>query len=442
MAEFSIERVFADIDWISSNGIHTIWSADSNFGMRKRDKEIAAYLADAYHRNGYPRRLVSSTSKNSSRAVLDALSPLARTPMFRGLTLSFQTHSEAALRDVKRQNIKHSAYYEMLDHARATDTRTYTEMILGLPGETLASFKEGLLVSIARNPHSSVIVYRCSVLPNAELASATDRARFGLSTAWLPDRASPDLDPRFIESHEIVVGTNAMPEADWGEAVEYAWLVVLLHSLRLGHPALLLLRHVMGLDYVAIFDGILSILRQRPDCLLGAQLQHTQRAIAQFLTLRDPAYRPAPSEDLPWRADPDTSARLSRVKLADFSDRCAAELTMLSFAVAQKLGHPIDVAVRDDLFLTLQHTTLRPVQAFDQVLEFKTNLPEVLDAAGAGRSVAIKHRPTRYRISCSEDISSEAFQERIRDNSDLFIGLDPFPLHAEVDSARAEPQLV
>lgn len=441
MAEFPIERVFADIDWISSNGIHTVWSADSNFGMRKRDKEIAAYLADAYHRNGYPRRLVASTSKNSSRAVLDALRPLAQTPMFRGLTLSFQTHSEAALRDVKRQNIKHSAYYEMFDHARATGTRTYTEMILGLPGETLASFKEGLVVSIDRNPHSSVIVYRCSVLPNAELASAADRARFGLSTAWLPDRESPDLDPRFIESHEIVVGTNAMPEPDWGEAVEYAWLVLLLHSLRLGHPALLLLRHVMGLDYVAVFDGMLRILRQRPDRLLGAQLQYTQRAIAQFLKLRDPAYRPSPSENLPWRADPDASARISRVKLAEFSDQCAAELTMLSFAVAKTLGHPIDVAVRDDLFLILQHTTLRPVQAFDHVLEFKTNLPDVLDAAGAGRSVAIKHGPTRYRVTCSEDISSDAFQDRIKDNSELCIGLDPFPLHAEGERAWAEAQL-
>jgi hypothetical protein len=259
--------------------------------MRKRDKEIAAYLADVYHRHGYPRRLIASTSKNSSRAVLDALMPLAGTPMFRGLTLSFQTHSEAALRDVKRQNIKHSAYFEMLDHARATDTRTYTEMILGLPGETLASFKEGLLVSIDRNPQSRVIVYRCSVLPNAELASAADRARFGLSTAWLLDRGSPELDPRLIEAHEVVVGTNAMPEADWGEAVEYAWLVILLHSLRLGDPALLLLRHVMGLDYVAIFDEMLSLLRQRPERLLGAQLQLTRRAVAQFLTLRDPSYR-------------------------------------------------------------------------------------------------------------------------------------------------------
>ncbi|WP_323797742.1 B12-binding domain-containing radical SAM protein [Nisaea sp.] len=441
MAEFPIERVFADIDWIASNSIHTIWAADSNFGMRKRDKEIAAYLADAYQRNGYPRRLIASTSKNSSRAVLDALLPLAKTPMFRGLTLSFQTHSETALRDIKRQNIKHSAYFEMLDHARATDTRTYTEMILGLPGETLASFKEGLLVAIDRNPHSSVIVYRCGVLPNAEMASAEDRARFGLKTAWLPDRESPELDPRFIESHEIVVGTNTMPEPDWGEAVEYAWLVILLHSLRLGHPALLLLRHVMGLDYVAIFDGMLSLLRQRPDCLLGAQLQYTQRAITRFQELRDPTYRPTPSEDLPWRADPDASARISRVKLADFSDQCAAELTMLSFTVAQQLGHPIDVAVRDDLFLILQHATLRPVQAFDRVLEFKTNLPEVLDAAGAGRSVAIKHGPRRYRITCSEEISSDAFQDRIKDNSDLCIGLDPLSIHAEPNNARAEAQM-
>ena len=85
--------------------------ADSNVGIRKRDKDIAAYLADACHRTGYPRTLVMSTSKNSSRAVIDAMRPLTQTPMYRGLSLSFQSYDETALRNIKRQNIKLSSYY-------------------------------------------------------------------------------------------------------------------------------------------------------------------------------------------------------------------------------------------------------------------------------------------------------------------------------------------
>lgn len=440
LSEFPIERVFADIDWIAGNGIHTVWLTDSNFAMRKRDREIAAYLADAYHRTGYPQQLVASTSKNSSRAVLDALQPLVQTPMFQGLTLSFQTFAEPALRDIKRQNIKHSSFFELLEHARATGTRTYTEMILGLPGETLASFKAGLTLPIDHDPSTSVLVYRCVLLPNAELASDTDRARFGIRTAWLPAIDTPDIDERFIETYETVVGTNAMPEPDWGKAVEFAWLVMLLHSLRLAQPALLLLRSVVGIDYISIFDSMLDILRRHPDRMLGTQLQLTQRSIARFLELRDPGARP-PHENVPWRAEPNTSARISRVWLGKYSDQCAAEMTMLTSAVAQSFGHSIDAAVREDLLLILRYTTLRPVQAFDQILDFKTNLPSVLAAANTGRPMAIKHGPTKYRVTSPDDLSFEEFTARINDTSGMCTGLDPLALQPESDHARAETQM-
>ena len=432
MAEFPIERVFADIDWIAENGIETLWMADSNFGMRKRDRDIAIYLAEAHLRTGYPRRLIASTSKNSSRAVLEVVRPLAQTPMFRGLTLSFQSHSDSALRGIKRQNIKHSTFFELLEDARSSGTSTYTDMILGLPEETLDSFKAGLTIAIEGDPQGVLIVFRCVLLPNAELASAEDRKRFGLRTAWLPMTDPPDLDPRYTETYEFVVGTDAMPEQDWREAVEYAWLVLLLHTFRLGQPVLLLLRQVVGLDFVDIFDSMLGFLRRRPDSVLGAQLQLVQHDTARFIACRDPSNLP-PTDQVPWRADPDAAARITRAKLAVHHDQCAAELTMLAVAVAKAFGHTIETEVRDDLFVMLQQTTYRPVAAGERVLDFATDLPGVLAAAAAGEKRSITHRPSRYRLMCTETVSAAGFQARINDYADRCDGLEPFDLCLEAE---------
>ena len=40
----SLERIFAEIEWTSRKKIKYVWNADSNFGMHKRDIEIAKKL--------------------------------------------------------------------------------------------------------------------------------------------------------------------------------------------------------------------------------------------------------------------------------------------------------------------------------------------------------------------------------------------------------------
>ena len=430
LAELPIERVFADIDWIADNGIETLWMADSNVGIRKRDKDIAAYLADACHRTGYPRTLVMSTSKNSSRAVIDAMRPLTQTPMYRGLSLSFQSYDETALRNIKRQNIKLSSYYELQEYTLSRGERAYSEVILGLPGETLDSFKAGVATGIDLTIRGELLVHTCVLLPNAELASAKDRARFGLRTAWMLAADLSLMDPRFTETYEHIVGTDTMPESDWAEAVEFSWLVEMLHTYRLGHPAMLLLRRVIGLDFVAIFDGMLSFLRRRPDSLFGYQLQAMQRDVAFFLQCRDPARRLQPDE-IPWRADPDTAARTYRSKMVAHHDQCAAELTMLTVAVARAHGHTISEAVRDDLFTMLKEATFRPTPAVDRFLEFKTNLPSVLAAARDGHTVALKEGRTDYRLVCPDSVSPDAFSHLINELGESARGLEPFELSPE-----------
>ena len=61
----SLERAKLEIDWIGCNKIGYAFSADSNFGMHRRDIELAQALADTKKRYGYPQRFRACYGKNT-----------------------------------------------------------------------------------------------------------------------------------------------------------------------------------------------------------------------------------------------------------------------------------------------------------------------------------------------------------------------------------------
>jgi len=51
-----VERVKHELEWCARNRIRYVFNADSNFGMHKRDVEIAQILVDIKRQYGYPER--------------------------------------------------------------------------------------------------------------------------------------------------------------------------------------------------------------------------------------------------------------------------------------------------------------------------------------------------------------------------------------------------
>ena len=62
---FPLERVKKEIKWMSEHKIAFVWGADANFGMFKRDLEIADALVDAKNTTGYPERMRMNYAKNN-----------------------------------------------------------------------------------------------------------------------------------------------------------------------------------------------------------------------------------------------------------------------------------------------------------------------------------------------------------------------------------------
>ena len=90
---------------MSDHKIAFVWGADANFGMFKRDLEIANELARVKEETGYPERMRMNYAKNNFENVFEIVKVFKRCEFDRiGATLSFQSMSPEVLKNIGRKN--------------------------------------------------------------------------------------------------------------------------------------------------------------------------------------------------------------------------------------------------------------------------------------------------------------------------------------------------
>ena len=141
-----LERVFRDLTWISEHHMEFVSSSDANFGMFPRDEQIADKIVELYMKNGYPKKFQVSYTKDSDERVFRITEKLSRVGICKGVTLSFQTMSEEAQKNIGRSNMDIDFYKRLSERYDKAKIPTYTELIIGLPGETFESFRDDSLL--------------------------------------------------------------------------------------------------------------------------------------------------------------------------------------------------------------------------------------------------------------------------------------------------------
>lgn len=95
----SLERVKSEIEWCADHKIKYVFNADSNFGMHKRDYEIASFIVDAKKRYGYPEKLRTCFGKNTDDRIFDIGLLMQENGLEKGVTLSRQSSSNEVLKN-------------------------------------------------------------------------------------------------------------------------------------------------------------------------------------------------------------------------------------------------------------------------------------------------------------------------------------------------------
>ena len=262
-----LERVFAEIEWFSKNKIAFVWGADANFGMFSRDLEIADKFVEAKETTGYPERVRINYAKNNFKNVFAIVKKFKECELDRvGATLSFQSLSPVVLENIGRRNSDLEFYKNLLTEYNKENMKAYSELILGLPGETYESFIRGIGTLFEIGQHFVFEVYSCILLPNSMMGQKDYMAKHGIKTIRTEIIRRSDVSEQSIpEYNEIIAETGSMSKEMMIRSMTFAQLTRAFHASGLLRAFAVYLYCEKGVPYEKFYDRIINYFDSNPD---------------------------------------------------------------------------------------------------------------------------------------------------------------------------------
>lgn len=284
------DRLIKELNWISDRKIPYIFSADANFGIKRNDLHIAEHIGKLYQSSGYPHYMMVNWTKNSHEKTINIADTLKRSGVGFMVTLSMQSFHEETLDAIKRSNISLDTFDILKKEYNRRGIDTYSELLLGLPGETYESFTNGLIKVLSPLPTDHFALYLCVVLPNAEMADPDYRERYGLETRMT--HAAPlrqkVLNREVYETDETIVATKTMPLKDWRRAYCFGYLLRVFHNMKLAFDVIEFLRAEYSVSPKEFVEYIIETVRNSSEYSVTAlMLSELDRAIESILAEKD-----------------------------------------------------------------------------------------------------------------------------------------------------------
>ena len=257
-------RLFKEIEWFAENKIPYIDCCDANFGIfQERDFRIAEKLKEVALKTNYPERVRPAWAKNSSEKIIPIAKELQDGGILGAVTLAVQSLDPDTLKIVERANIKFDSFSELATTFRKNGIPTYTELIMGMPGETLQSFRDGL-DSIAMTNVDTVFIYNCTVLPNAPMNVPEYREKYKIKITRSPImlvHSSIHNRGTHQEYEEIVSETSTCSHEDLKEMYLYSWCFLTLQSLGVLKHMATYYNIVHNIQYTKFYEVFLEFCR-------------------------------------------------------------------------------------------------------------------------------------------------------------------------------------
>ncbi len=268
---FPMERLKAEIEWMAKNKIEYIYCSDANFALFDRDEEITDLMIASKRSTGYPEKFKTNFTKNRDEFVFKLSCKMFDEGLGKSPTLSFQTMSEEALKNIGRTNMSLEHFKNLMQMYTNRGIMAYSELILGLPGETYESFTEGIETLLNCGQHKSIIVYPCELLPNSELGSKTSVEKHKIELCKTEFRQHHSaVDPNAIKEYsDNIVATYSMSLEDWKRSYIFALYAQGLHTMCLTMMPAIYLYNEKGIGYKAFYEGLIKKSENEPNSFCG-----------------------------------------------------------------------------------------------------------------------------------------------------------------------------
>ncbi len=284
--QFDEKRLEKELEFFAKRKISYIFLGDANFGMFPRDVVIAKKMALIKNKNGgYPDKVRLNYAKNNPDLVYEIAHILNKEKMDKGITLSVQSMDPNTLLTIKRTNLKYDTLSAFVKIYRQEGIKTYTEVIMGLPGETFESFRNGIDSLLDASAHDSLWMFRCSVLPNAPMNDPEYKKIHKIKTVRTPtflNHTKPGADP-IQEYDEVVLETATLSTNDYMKCMYLSWVVQTFHALGLLQVIAMYVKEVHGIQYTAFYERLLEYAEQNNNTMLGKEFAFIKNKIYESL---------------------------------------------------------------------------------------------------------------------------------------------------------------
>ena len=403
LSYYEMDRVFGEIEWMGRNKIEYCLGAAANFGMVKRDMEIAEYLVATKKKYGYPDKFRVNYAKNTGDKIYNVGLLLHEADMTKSITLARQSNDPKVLKNIKRENIKMSTYQELQVRFNDIGVPTYSEFIMGLPGETYESWKHGLDEVVAAGMKNQVLVYPCMALPNTDMGRPWYQQQFSIQTRRIEmaevhgTRRDAELVPEY---EEIVVATASLSVEEWRQTAIFSWIFGALHSLKLGYFIIIYLLDRHGIKASELIQFIMDEAAQgRAGGVWQREFEAYNATLDGVLNDGQPMATLLPDYgDVYWSGEEASFLRIAGVSAERLEDFYAVDMTYLLIKLLQAKGVQWDLA---ELFDVIDYQALR-MPALDPQLDtdlaFGSNLHTYFESAFTSAPVPLQKERQRVRV--------------------------------------------
>lgn len=396
VVEFPIEKLENEINWFSQKKIEFVFGCDANFGIRSRDIEIAKKLTSSKKNTGYPKDFRVCFTKNSTHKIFDLATIFNDSGMLKGVSLSMQSLNEKALKFIKRDNIKLNTFEDLQNKYSSSNISTYTELIIGLPGETYESFIDGLCTLIERGQHHQILVYNLSVMPNSEMGDENYQKLHGIKTIDSPifqaHSSSNSQTDDIIEYEPIIISTNDMNLEDWKKSYKFSWIIQCFHTLGLTQTIAIFFRNYSNISYRNFYTLLLNFCEVNKSLNLSKELNNVDIILNEALLGKGFGQTIEEFSEIVWPIEEASYLRISNNLDVIFSE---IKIFIESLVVSNK------IEINENLIKDLIECQFAEVATHlngDNFINLKYDIPEFIKAIKKNNKTELNYFDCTYEI--------------------------------------------
>ncbi len=245
-------ELFEELEYIAKriSIVPDLVMTDANFGMFIEDINKAKDIARIFKKYNWPKHIQVAGGKNQKDRLLEVATILEGRM---DISASMQSTDAEVLSNIKRSNISYGELADIGDRSHKINARSFVEIILGLPGDSVRAHRQSLVDSIMSGV-ALVRMHQLIMLPQTEMMVPASREKYGIETKYRVAARSFGNYSLFgkkfisVEFDEICVSQNSMSFDEYLECRMLDLTVELIHNGKVFRE-LFDLSALLGLDW-------------------------------------------------------------------------------------------------------------------------------------------------------------------------------------------------